>query len=87
MNGYAVVAHSKNKIIFGAMTFCVSLDLIFLYAFVYEKGICHSRWAAESEGSLKRKLILTPGKKAVVMARQIDSIPSVGLRLGDFHML
>ena len=72
-------------IVLASSTFC---DMIFLYAFVYEKAFAipdgferaKHRLVAESRG-----LRWAQSKK--ILLRQVRSIPSVGLRVGDFHVL
>ena len=61
---------------------------MFLYAFVYERA----SEIPETLVSIKRNLgarvrMLSSGMEKAVLCREVLSIPSVGLRVGNFHML
>ena len=91
VNGYAAITHSAENIIFGIVTSCMLCDATFLYAFVYEKAFAIPDGLQNLKRVLKLRLIRQPGNALLVelkgLVREIDSIPVVGLRVGDFHML
>ena len=83
VNGYAAIAHSAENLIFGIMAFCVTVDVIFLYAFVYEKAFAIPDGLQDLKKILKMRLISKSGKTLKMannaLRMQIDSIPLVGL--------
>ena len=91
VNGYAAIAHSRENPIFGVMAFCILIDVIFLYAFVYDKAFAIPDVLQNLKTTLKVRLVRKHGKALVMTAKalemQMNSIPLFGLRVGDFHML
>ena len=71
------------------MAFFVLFDFLFLSAFVYEKAFAIPGRLDHLKSSLKAKIRVNDRNRvfAKVLKMQIESIPLVGLRVGDFHML
>ena len=88
MNGYAALAYGGKHPEFGLLTFCVFGDIMFLYAFMYEKAFA----IPEGLGRVKRGLRMrvrqcrTSGATKMV-TMQLKSIPAVGIKVGNFHTL
>ena len=91
VNGYAAISHGQENSIFSLMAFCVLIDVIFLYAFVYDKAFAIPDGLQTLRRMLKVGLVRKHGKALMMTTKalemQINSIPLVGLRVGDFHML
>ena len=88
VNGYGAIGHGGKNPIFGFLNFSVTVNAIFLYTFVYEKGFA----IPEALKSIKKMLgVRTQGvqnkRDRAILRRRIESIPFVGLRVGNFHML
>ena len=89
LNGYAAIVYSRDNLIFTLMAFFVLFDFLFLSAFVYEKAFGIPDRLEHLKLMLKAKIRMV-GKRTVdarVLKMQIESIPLVGLRVGNFHML
>ena len=90
VNGYASIAHSGENLIYGFMSSCVTCNTIFLYAFVYEKAFAIPTGLQNLKGKLKMSLVRRYGRNLSItkaMEMQINSIPAIGLRVGDFHLM
>ena len=71
------------------MAVCVGLDAVFSYAFMFEKGFGIPRGVHQVKRKLKMRMLTCRDKRVVQMVTmQVRSIPaSVGIKVGDFHML
>ena len=88
VTGYAAIAHFTEYPIFGVMYYALFFDGILIYALLYEKGF---KVAALFQKA-KATLILNSrrcmnGTEWKVLNRQVRSIPVVGIKVGEFHML
>ena len=86
VNGYGVVAHGGEDVVFLLLAFSITCDLVFFYAFVYEKAFA----IPDGVDRVKRELTIRRMKNATVertVRKQLKSIPSFELKVGDFHML
>lgn len=89
VNGYGLIAHGgAGNLVYTLLTFTMFVDMLFLYAFVYEKAF----GIPEGLDSVKRALGssiqgigVVRGRK--ILRRQVRSVPIVGFKVGDFHML
>ena len=88
VSGYAAVAHFKDHLISGVMYYVLFIDVSFIYALIYEKGFKVSDTfqrtknllrfhAARHERSFERR----------ILEKQLMSIPTIGMKVGEFHML
>ena len=88
VNGYGTIAHGKDNLVFLLLAACVTCDCVFFYVIVYEKAF------GIPDGLERAKRVLTVeiqgirnGRLRKVMGRELNSVPLVGLKVGDFHML
>ena len=91
VNGYAAMTYSRENLIFGMTGFSFLCDSIFLYAFVYDKAFTIPDGIQNLKRILKLRLVRKRGKALLMTTKalemQLNSIPLVGLRVGDFHMM
>ena len=88
VNGYGAIANGGSNVVYLLLASSTSCDMIFLYAFVYEKAFAIPDGFERVKHALvaeSRGLRWAQSKK--ILLRQVRSIPSVGLRVGDFHVL
>ena len=88
MNGYAAIAHFTEHPLFGVMYYALFFDVLLIYALLYEKGFT----VAALFENAKNKLVLhsrrgANGAEWKILKRQVRSIPTVGIKVGEFHML
>ena len=88
VNGYGAIVHGKEDVVFLLFTCCVTCDIVFFYAFLYEKSFA----IPDGFDSVKRNLtnemrFMRNGRLRKILRRKLESIPSVGLKVGDFHIL
>ena len=88
MTGYAAIAHFTNYPIFGIMYCVLFIEVLLVYCLLYEKGFK----VAALFHNAKAMLILQSrncmnGAEWEVLRRQVRSIPAVGVKVGEFHML
>ena len=88
VTGYAAIAHFTDFPLFGVMYYVIFFDVLLIYALLYEKGF---KVAALFERA-KDTLVLHSRKGAngaewKILKRQVRSIPTVGIKVGEFHML
>ena len=88
VNGYGTIAHGREDMVFLLMASSITFDLVFLYAFVYEKAFA----IPDSLERVRRELMVKiqgMGNASLkkVNRRELKAVPLVGLKVGDFHML
>ena len=88
VTGYAAIAHFTEYPVFGVMYYVIFFDLLLMYALVYEKAFK----VAELFEKAKSTLILQSRRSVGgvdwnVLRRQVRSVPPVGIKVGDFHMM
>ena len=88
VTGYAAIAHFTDYPIFGIMYYAIFFDVLVIYSLLYEKGFKVAALFDET----KATLILQArngmnGTDWKVFKRQVRSIPTVGVKVGEFHML
>ena len=90
VTGYVAVGHGRENPMIGIMACCVTCDAIFLYGFVYEKAFGIPDGLEKVKKVLKMRLIRKYGRQgpmARALERQIDSVPTIALQVGDFHTM
>ena len=90
VNGYVAIAHGGENKIFGLLTFCMLCDTMILYPLVYQKAFAIPVGVDRLKGDLRMKMRMCAGNAGMgarAVEMQVRSIPSVGLRVGDFHVL
>ena len=86
--GYAAIAHFKDYPIFGVMYYALFLDASLIYTLMYEKAFRVPALFKESKVQLR----FCAGRIKVraerdFLERQARSVPSVGIKVGNFHVL
>ena len=90
VNGYGAIAHGRGNLVYLLLSSCCACNVTVMYAFVYQKAFaipdgveCVKRRVA-AEVHLVRDL-----REKKILRRRKKSFPStsVGLKVGDFHML
>ena len=88
VNGYGAISHGKENVVYFLLTSCITCDTIFLYAFVYEKAFAIPNGLERVKRTLTAKIQMVRGIRSKrALRRDNESIPVVGLKIGDFHML
>ena len=87
-SGYAAIAHFNHQPVFGVMYYAMLFDCVLIYTQVYEKAF---RLPSQLE-RVKTLLKLRGtnyGNRAErkLLSRRVNSIPAMGVRVGDFHVL
>ena len=87
-SGYAVIAHFKEYPIFGIMYVSIFLDLSLAYLLVYEKAFRVPALLAKVKRILKVCARRHGNKlQRKLLTSRVNSIPVVGIKVEDFHIL
>ena len=86
--GYAAVAHFKEQPVFGILYYLMLLDCMLIYMLIYGKAFTVPALIQET----RRAILMASDKKSSksqrkMIARRIMSIPSSGIKVGEFHTL
>lgn len=87
-SGYAGIAHFKDYPIFGIMYYVLFIDVTIMYMLMYEKGFQVTDMFQHAKKLLQfqtTKNGRVGGRK--ILEKQFKSIPPVGIKVGEFHML
>ena len=91
--GYAAIAHFKDHLVFGLMYYVIFFDTSLSYILIYGKAFKTPalfkqavHFALEIVGAEQDRKILK-AIKLKVLARQLRSIPEMGIKVGEFHTL
>ena len=86
--GYATIAHFQDYPLFGAMYVFIFIDASLIYMLIYEKGFKVPDMFHKAKKTLR---LHAKGngraREWKTLDKQLLSIPSVGVKVGDFHML
>ena len=88
VTGYAAIAHFADYPIFGIMYYIFFFEVLLIYTLLYEKGFKLAALFEKAKGILvlqSRKVV--GGDDWKLLKRQVRSIPEVGIKVGEFHML
>ena len=87
-SGYAAIAHFSDYPIFGMMYYVMLIDVSLIYTLVYQKGFMVSYEFQTAKKMLKFR-VTRNGRtfQRKILEKQLMSIPTVGITVGDFHML
>ena len=89
--GYVAVAHLDKHGFLGVMCCLLCMNIGMVYSLVYQKGFeVQSMFAKDVQAMLrilKRDGCNVKGLCNSVMRRQLASVPSVGIKVGNFHTL
>ena len=88
VTGYAGIAHFGDYPIFGAMYYAIFWDVALVYMILYEKAFRIPELCNELKALLRVRASQI-GNKAErnIRMRQVMSIPPMGIKVGEFHML
>ena len=86
--GYAAIAHFKDYPIFGIMYYVMFIDVSLIYTVIYEKGFLVAETFQKAKHLLRFEATKN-GRVGVrkILEKQFMSIPSVGIKVGEFHAL
>ena len=86
--GYAAIAHFEDYSVFGMMYYVIFMDTTMIYMLIYENGfkVADKFHSAKSTLRLRARGRGRPNEWKV-LGRQLMSIPPVGIKVGNFHML
>ena len=87
--GYAAIAHFHEHPVFGVMYYVIFIDLNVIYVLVYDKAF---KTPESFRSTVRETLRQLGGKKlevleAKVLKRQFRSVPSMGIKVGEFHTM
>ena len=86
--GYAAIAHFNQHPVFGTMYYIVFFETSFVYTVIYEKAFKIPYLMATAKISLSlRAQGMQNEVPRKVLARQLKSMPLVGIKVGGFHLL
>ena len=86
--GYATIAHFNEYPIFGVMYFVLFVDASLIYMILYETAFKVPALFEQAKVQLRLRARAVYGRpERNVLDRQIMSIPPVGVKVGNFHML
>ena len=88
ISGYAAIAHFNEYPIFGVMYYVIFANVSLVYMLIYEKGFKISDTFQRAKNLLR--LSTARHKRSLerkILEKQFVSIPSVGIKVGAFHML
>ena len=88
ISGYAAIAHFKDYPFFGIIYYVMFVDVSLIYTVIYEKGFQVSDKFQKAKNLLRFHALVNGrvgGRK--VLEKQFKSIPNVGIKVGEFHML
>ena len=86
--GYAAIAHFQDHPVFGLMYYVIFMDASLIYMLMYEKGFKVPDAFHNAKSTLRlRSSWYGRTHQWKILDRQLMSIPEVGVKVGDFHML
>ena len=88
ISGYAAIAHYKDHPVFGVMYYAIFTDVFLIYALIYEKGFKVSDGFQRAKNLLRLHATKTGRSfERKILEKQLMSIPTVGFKVCEFHML
>ena len=86
--GYAAIAHFHDHPIFGVMYYVFLINSVLIYTQMYEKAFQVSAQLEGVKRLMKRRGINYGSQvQRKLLVRRINSIPLVGVKVGDFHVM
>lgn len=86
--GYAAIAHFQDYPIFGVMYYVIFMDGSLTYMFIYEKGFKVPDMFHRAKNLLRlHSSRCGRTRQWQILDKQLMSIPSVGIKVGNFHTL
>ena len=88
VNGYGAIVHGREDVVFLLFTSCVTFDLVLFYALVYEKAFAIPDGFERVKQALTYEIqVMQNGRRKKILGKQLKAVRSVGLKVGDFHVL
>ena len=88
VTGCAAISHFEEYPIFGVMYYVLFFDALRIYVLLYEKGFKVPTIFEQAKGKLMLRSSKGLGKaERNMLKRQLRAIPSMGIKVGEFHML
>ena len=88
VTGYAAIAHFNDYPLFGVMYYVIFFDALLIYTLLYAKGFKMVALFDETKATLILKSRTgVSGNDWKVLKRQVRSVPSIGIKVGQFHTL
>ena len=88
VNGYAAIAHFSDHPFFGLLYYVVFFESSVIYTVMYAKGFKVPYVIGEARNAFRlRALRLRNQAERNVLWRQVKSVPSAGIKVGEFHVL
>ena len=88
VSGYAAIAHFEDYPVYGVMYYVVFFDALQIYGLLYEKGFKVPALFEKAKANLMLRWSSELGKpERKMLKRQLRSIPSMGIKVGEFHLL
>lgn len=84
LSGYSAVAHFEEHPIFGVVYYFMLIDVTFIYTVIYEKAFKIPQLFDQARAYA---LLHRRGKRRDAFRREILSIPSTGIQVGNFHKM
>ena len=88
VSGFAAISHFNEHPVFGVMYYVIFFDALLIYVLLYEKGFKVAALFQQVKGILilqARKGVA--GEDWKMLKRKMRSIPAIGIKVGEFHML
>ena len=88
-SGYAAVAHFSDQPVFGIMYCVLFFEASFIYSSLYQKGFKVPDLITEAKSAcrLGGRRLAKKAQRRTIIEKQLKSIPSLGIKVGEFHML
>ena len=88
ITGYAAIAHFNDFPVFGVLNYLVFLNGIFIYSFGYGRAFKIPPLFEEvSQKAVLHACSKGMSEDAKIFRRQVRSIPRIGVRVGEFHLM
>ena len=88
VSGYAAIVHFQDYPVIGVMYCVLLINASLIYMLLYENGFKVPEKFHKAKSTLRlRGSGRGRGKNWKVLDRQLMPIPSVGIKVGEFHML
>ena len=86
-SGYAAVAHFKDQPVFGIMYGVIFFDSVLTYTIMYGKGFKVPDLFDNAKRAIRLSSKRVTIERRKLLERQVGSVPPVGIKVGNFHML
>ena len=88
VNGYAAFAHFSDHPFFGIMYYVILVESSVIYTVMYAKAFKVPCLIGQAKNAFRlREMRLGSKANRNMLWRQVMSVPSVGIKVGEFHML